>query len=96
MLLLWVGLAMAGGGAATVLFGILVLETPFGTSLLVGGLILMSFGFLVWVLGLVIRKFGRGQNGVVVGNLGIRVAGRHVAPPVHALPGEANSSEPFR
>lgn len=56
MLLLWIGLAIAGGGVATVVFGALVLETPFGSFLLVGGPILVCVGLVLWALGLVIRK----------------------------------------
>lgn len=91
MLLLWIGLAIAGGGAATILCGVLLPETPFATSLILGGLILMSFGLLVWMLGLVIRRLGDRPNGGF-GNPGMAVASRRASPPLPAPRAAAYSS----
>lgn len=63
-LLLWIGLAIAGGGVAAVVFGAVVLETPFGSFLMVGGLILICAGLVMWALGLVIRKLARAPAAV--------------------------------
>lgn len=74
MLLLWIGSAVIGGGFFAVLSGLLMLETRFGSALLVGGLILSAFGLAVWVLGLALRKCERRPRGGVTDILGTRIA----------------------
>ncbi|MEW6642254.1 MAG: hypothetical protein AB1586_17240 [Pseudomonadota bacterium] len=92
MLLLWIGSAIVGGGFLTALSGCLVLDTQFGSSLLVGGSLLVSCGLAVSALGLALRKLDRLRNDAATDMLGTRVARAPCLPVGRSSLGESGTS----